>query len=80
MRFSTKAFIASCESFVKAVTDCDLIISIGARWDDRITGKVDEFCPKATKIHIDVDPAEFNKVLRPDLCLPPALFRPFARL
>jgi acetolactate synthase-1/2/3 large subunit len=53
----------------KAVTFCDLIISIGARWDDRITGKVDEFCPKATKIHIDVDPAEFNKVLRPDLCL-----------
>jgi acetolactate synthase-1/2/3 large subunit len=53
----------------KAVTDCDLIIAIGARWDDRITGKVDEFCTKATKIHIDVDPAEFNKVLRPDLCL-----------
>jgi acetolactate synthase-1/2/3 large subunit len=53
----------------KAVTHCDLIVSIGARWDDRITGKVDEFCPKATKIHIDVDPAEFNKVLRPDVCL-----------
>jgi acetolactate synthase-1/2/3 large subunit len=53
----------------KAVTHCDLILAIGARWDDRITGKVDEFCPKATKIHIDVDPAEFNKVLRPDLCL-----------
>jgi acetolactate synthase-1/2/3 large subunit len=53
----------------KAVTYCDLIVSIGARWDDRITGKVDEFCPEATKIHIDVDAAEFNKVLRPDLCL-----------
>jgi acetolactate synthase-1/2/3 large subunit len=53
----------------KAVTHCDLIVSIGARWDDRITGKVDEFCPKATKIHIDIDPAEFNKVLRPDVCL-----------
>jgi acetolactate synthase-1/2/3 large subunit len=53
----------------KAVTHCDLIVAIGARWDDRITGKVDEFCPKATKIHIDVDPAEFNKVLRPDVCL-----------
>ena len=53
----------------KAVTHCDLIVAIGARWDDRITGKVDEFCVKATKIHIDVDPAEFNKVLRPDLCL-----------
>src|SRR5262247_633440 len=53
----------------KAVTFCDLIVAIGARWDDRITGKVDEFCPKATKIHIDVDPTEFNKVLRPDVCL-----------
>jgi acetolactate synthase-1/2/3 large subunit len=53
----------------KAVTFCDLIVSIGARWDDRITGKVDEFCVEATKIHIDVDPAEFNKVLRPDLCV-----------
>ena len=53
----------------KAVTHCDMILAIGARWDDRITGKVDEFCTKATKIHIDVDPAEFNKVLRPDLCL-----------
>jgi len=53
----------------KAVTHCDLIVAIGARWDDRITSKVDEFCPKATKIHIDVDPAEFNKVLRPDVCV-----------
>jgi acetolactate synthase-1/2/3 large subunit len=53
----------------KAVTHCDLVLAIGARWDDRITGKVDEFCPRATKIHIDVDPAEFNKVLRPDVCL-----------
>jgi acetolactate synthase-1/2/3 large subunit len=53
----------------KAVTNCDLILAIGARWDDRITGKVDEFCVGATKIHIDVDPSEFNKVLRPDVCI-----------
>jgi acetolactate synthase-1/2/3 large subunit len=53
----------------KAVTDCDLIMAIGARWDDRITGKLDEFCVHATKIHIDVDPGEFNKILRPDLCI-----------
>jgi len=53
----------------KAVTHCDLIVAIGARWDDRITGKVEEFCVEATKIHIDVDPAEFDKVLRPDLCV-----------
>ncbi|HEY8120983.1 MAG TPA: biosynthetic-type acetolactate synthase large subunit [Myxococcota bacterium] len=53
----------------KAVTHCDLIVAIGARWDDRITGKVDEFCIGATKIHIDVDPTEFNKILRPDVCI-----------
>jgi acetolactate synthase-1/2/3 large subunit len=53
----------------KAVADCDLILSIGARWDDRVTSKVDAFCPQAVKIHIDVDPAEFNKVLRPDVCI-----------
>ena len=53
----------------KAVVDCDLIISIGARWDDRVTSKVDAFCPQAVKIHVDVDPSEFNKVLRPDVCI-----------
>ncbi|MEC9068588.1 MAG: thiamine pyrophosphate-binding protein, partial [SAR324 cluster bacterium] len=44
----------------KTVVDCDLIMAIGARWDDRITGKVSEFCVNATKIHIDIDPAEFG--------------------
>ena len=53
----------------KAVTHCDLIMSIGARWDDRVTGRVDAFCPDAVKIHVDIDPAEFNKVLRPDVCI-----------
>ena len=51
----------------KAVTDCDLIMAIGARWDDRITGKLSEFCVGATKIHVDIDPAEFNKIVRPDV-------------
>jgi acetolactate synthase-1/2/3 large subunit len=51
----------------KAVTYCDLIMSIGARWDDRITGKLSEFCKDAVKIHIDIDPAEFNKIVRPDV-------------
>jgi acetolactate synthase-1/2/3 large subunit len=41
-------------------------MAIGARWDDRITGKVSEFCTEATRIHIDIDPAEFNKVIRVD--------------
>jgi acetolactate synthase-1/2/3 large subunit len=53
----------------KAVMNCDLIMAIGARWDDRITGKLSEFCVGATKIHIDVDRAEFNKVVKPDVCL-----------
>jgi acetolactate synthase-1/2/3 large subunit len=53
----------------KAVVDCDLIMAIGARWDDRVTGKVDEFCSGAKKIHVDIDPAEFNKVIRPDVSL-----------
>ena len=53
----------------KAVVDCDLIMSIGARWDDRITGKLDEFCVDAVKIHIDIDPAEFNKMVPTDLTI-----------
>ncbi len=53
----------------KAVTDCDLIMAIGARWDDRVTGKVETFCSDAVKIHVDIDPAEFNKVIHPDVCI-----------
>jgi acetolactate synthase-1/2/3 large subunit len=52
-----------------AVMNCDLILAIGARWDDRITGKVDEFCTTAKRVHIDVDPAEFNKVVKADVCV-----------
>jgi acetolactate synthase-1/2/3 large subunit len=44
-------------------------MAIGARWDDRITGRVSDFCTNARKIHVDVDAAEFNKVIRPDVCL-----------
>ena len=50
----------------KAVAACDLIMSIGSRWDDRITGKVSEFCKAAVKIHIDIDPSEINKVIKVD--------------
>jgi len=53
----------------KAVAGCDVIMAIGARWDDRITGKLDAFCVQAKKIHVDVDEAEFNKVIRPDVAL-----------
>ena len=53
----------------KAVNGCDLIMAIGARWDDRITGKLSEFCKDAVKIHVDIDVAEFNKVVRPDVSI-----------
>ncbi len=51
----------------KAVDGCDCIMAIGARWDDRITGKLDEFCVNAAKIHIDIDPAEFGKIVTADV-------------
>ena len=44
-----------------AVTGCDLLIAVGARFDDRVTGKLDTFAPNAKVIHIDIDPAEVNK-------------------
>jgi len=50
-----------------AMVDSDLIICVGARWDDRITGKLDEFCPSAKKIHIDIDAGEEGKVIQPDV-------------
>ena len=50
-----------------AMHDCDLLINIGARFDDRITGKVDEFSPKSKKIHIDIDPSSINKTVKVDL-------------
>ncbi len=50
----------------KAIINCDLICSIGSRWDDRINGNNDEFCIGAKKIHIDVDPAEMGKIVKPD--------------
>jgi acetolactate synthase-1/2/3 large subunit len=53
----------------KAVADCDLIMAIGARWDDRITGRVSDFCTRAVKIHVDIDPAEFGKVIQPDVSI-----------
>jgi len=53
----------------KAVVGCDLIMAIGARWDDRITGRVSDFCRNAVKIHVDIDAAEFNKVIRPDVSI-----------
>ncbi|WP_094818489.1 biosynthetic-type acetolactate synthase large subunit [Bordetella genomosp. 7] len=52
-----------------AMHHADLVVCIGARFDDRITGKLAEFCPHARKIHIDIDPASINKVVRVDVAL-----------
>ena len=52
-----------------AMHDCDLLINIGARFDDRITGKIDEFSPNSKKIHIDIDPSSINKIIKVDLAI-----------
>ena len=53
----------------KTVAGCDLIMSIGSRWDDRIVGRYDDFCRDAKKIHIDIDPSEINKTVKVDCAL-----------
>jgi acetolactate synthase-1/2/3 large subunit len=50
-----------------AVTECDLLIAVGARFDDRVTGKLDEFASRAKVIHIDIDPAEVGKNRAPNV-------------
>ena len=48
----------------RAITNCDLIIGAGLRFDDRVTGKVSRFAPNATIVHIDIDPAEISKLVK----------------
>jgi acetolactate synthase-1/2/3 large subunit len=50
-----------------AMHDCDLLINIGARFDDRITGRLDAFSPASRKIHVDIDPSSINKNVRVDV-------------
>jgi acetolactate synthase-1/2/3 large subunit len=50
-----------------AIMDSDLIVAIGARFDDRVTGKIDEFAPKAKIIHIDIDPTAISKNVQVDI-------------
>ena len=50
-----------------AMHDCDLMINIGARFDDRITGVLDKFSPNSIKAHIDIDPSSINKVIQTDI-------------
>ena len=52
---------------VTAMQESDLLITLGARFDDRVTGKLDEFAVSAKIIHVDIDPAELGKVRRPDV-------------
>ncbi len=51
----------------KAMVECDLLINVGSRFDDRIIGKPDKFCKDAPIIHIDIDPAEMGKMIVPDV-------------
>jgi acetolactate synthase-1/2/3 large subunit len=50
-----------------AMHGCDLMINVGARFDDRITGRLDAFSPKSKKAHIDIDPSSINKVIKTDM-------------
>ncbi len=56
-------------SAVTAIQKSDLLISLGARFDDRVTGKIPAFAPHAQIIHVDIDKAEFNKVRRADVAI-----------
>ena len=47
--------------------DCDVMVAVGARFDDRVTGRLDAFSPGSKKIHIDIDPSSIGKVVRADV-------------
>src|SRR5688572_4721064 len=53
----------------RAIQEADLLIALGMRFDDRVTGKLDTYAPHAKKIHCELDPAEINKVVRADVAL-----------
>ena len=50
-----------------AMHHCDLMVNVGARFDDRVTGRLDAFSPNSKKIHIDIDPSSINKIVQVDL-------------
>ncbi|GBR40860.1 acetolactate synthase large subunit [Neoasaia chiangmaiensis NBRC 101099] len=52
-----------------ATHGCDLLIALGARFDDRVTGRVDAFSPDSFKVHADIDPSQINKIIRVDVAL-----------
>jgi len=52
-----------------ALEECDLLLAVGMRFDDRATGRVEQFCPRARIVHIDIDAAEFDKIKRTDAAI-----------
>ena len=50
-----------------AMHDCDVMVCVGARFDDRVTGKLDAFSPRSKKVHIDIDPSSIGKIVRCDV-------------
>jgi acetolactate synthase-1/2/3 large subunit len=52
-----------------AMHEADLVVNVGARFDDRVTGRLDAFCPRAKVIHLDIDPTSIGKVVRADIGL-----------
>jgi acetolactate synthase-1/2/3 large subunit len=52
-----------------AVAECDLLVALGVRFDDRVTGKLTTFAPQASVIHVDIDPANIGKNVAPTLAL-----------
>jgi len=50
-----------------AMHECDMLLAVGARFDDRVTGKIAQFCPDATIVHIDIDPSSISKNVRVDV-------------
>jgi len=52
-----------------AMHDCDVMVCVGARFDDRVTGRLDAFSPTSKKIHIDIDPSSINKIVRADVAI-----------
>jgi acetolactate synthase I/II/III large subunit len=55
---------------ITSMQHADLLVALGSRFDDRVTGKVGEFAPGAKIVHVDIDPAEHGKVRRPDVSIP----------
>src|SRR3546814_3906247 len=53
----------------RVIDECDLLIAIGCRFDDRATGRLDRFAPNAKLIHIDADRRELGKLRKPDLAI-----------